>query len=85
MTVVSGRLVLALAAAALAACGPAASTATGRESATVKRLCSKCHDPPKMGSIAPGRWSEMRGVHRGRVKLSDDEWLSMEELLTRPR
>jgi hypothetical protein len=64
------------------ACGPAATSPAAR---TVGGLCDRCHAAPQAGSIAAARWAAVRGVHRGRVhvQLTDDEWLGVEEYLTK--
>ena len=63
----------------LIGCGPAVSSPGAH---TVASRCRGCHEALRAGQIAPTRWHDVRIVHRGRVQLSDDEWLAVERFLT---
>jgi hypothetical protein len=71
----------------LAGCGgpPArdsSSSATASEaSVIVSRKCTRCHAAPERGKHTRAELDTALGPHRARVKLTEDQWESIEAFL----
>jgi hypothetical protein len=76
--------VAALGGSLVAACEPAASPGAPPIASLHASRCGKCHAPPEPGSHTRAQLEGVFGRHRGRARLSPEEWSAMVDYLAAP-
>jgi hypothetical protein len=66
------------------ACAPASSPDAPPIAALHTRTCGKCHAPPPPGSHTRAQLEAAFGRHKGRARLTPDEWQAMVDYLAAP-